>query len=467
MQLNMDDIDLAIVLGLHHKNQQRSGIALWNISLLGIAFFFIYTSYGTSMFIEKPTVASVNGEYREEWGGKDWNAYELLGVNYAIYALFGWISPSLINFLGLRRAMIVHGLVLSLAGLVYIFPFYYGLMVSSIALGVGQAVLWTAQGNLLTINSRDETIMRNSGIFWVIYQTSLLVGNIIVYHRFEDRRTIDRYTRNVTFTCLTVCSLVGVLALFALKEPESDSPQSTTHNGPWKILCSTLNLVKSKKMILLFLAFIYTGLEGTFFSGVYDASVAFSKHRSNLTPKRFSGISGALTGAGEIAGGFLVILFGSAKKRKQNNFLIFLGYCIHIITFAVMYFNLQFHVSLNGSDEPDIVHTSLILALICSFLIGFGDACYQNQINAFLGSVYRAESSPPFAICVFFQNLSSAIAFYYSKHIPLDTHIYILTIVGTIGTLAFFASDHLNKVEKRVTHYKKKIIKVIQSSQTR
>lgn len=62
--------------------------------------------------IKKPTVASVNGEYREEWGGKDWNAYELLGVNYAIYALFGWISPSLINFLGLRRAMIVHGLVL-------------------------------------------------------------------------------------------------------------------------------------------------------------------------------------------------------------------------------------------------------------------------------------------------------------------------------------------------------------------
>ena len=96
----------------------------------------------------------------------------------------------------------------------------------------------------MTINSRDETIMRNSGIFWVLYQTSLLVGNSIVYHRFEDRRTIDRHTRNVTFTCLTICSLVGVLALFALREPEAESDtqsqsqsQSSTQIGPWKILC--------------------------------------------------------------------------------------------------------------------------------------------------------------------------------------------------------------------------------------
>lgn len=48
----MDEIDLSIALGLTPRPQQRSGVALMNVSLLGITFFFIYTCYGTSMFIE-------------------------------------------------------------------------------------------------------------------------------------------------------------------------------------------------------------------------------------------------------------------------------------------------------------------------------------------------------------------------------------------------------------------------------
>lgn len=31
-------------------------------------------------------------------------------------------------------------------------------------------VLWTAQGNVLAINSNDVTIGRNSGIFWALLQ---------------------------------------------------------------------------------------------------------------------------------------------------------------------------------------------------------------------------------------------------------------------------------------------------------
>uniref|UniRef100_T1L0R2 UNC93-like protein MFSD11 n=1 Tax=Tetranychus urticae TaxID=32264 RepID=T1L0R2_TETUR len=449
----MDEIDLSIALGLTPRPQQRSGVALMNVSLLGITFFFIYTCYGTSMFIEVSLISIyLLVSFKLSSG---------TGVNYAIFGLFCCLSPSLIDMMGPKVAMIVHGLILSSASLSFIFPTPDGLVFSAIGLGVGQAVLWTAQGNLLTINSKDETIMRNSGIFWALYQTSLLVGNSIVYNRFEDHRTIDRPTRNITFTGLTICSLLGVLALFALREP-TDAPRKKV--GAWKSLSNTLTLIKSQKMILLLLVFVYTGLEGCFFSGVYNASVAFSRRRPNFTHKRFSGVSGVLTGFGEIAGGFLAILIGSVKKRKQSNFVIFLGYCIHIITFAVMYFNLQFHVSLNGSDEPAVVHASLILALICCFLIGFGDACFQNQINAFLGSVYHEDSAPPFAIFNCFQYLTSAIAFYYSNYIPLDTHIYILTIVATIGALAFFAADHLHKVEKRVTQYRKKVIRVIPTS---
>ncbi len=41
------------------------------------------------------------------------------------------------------------------------------------------------QGNFLTINSEPETMSRNSGVFWAMLQTSMLLGNSVVYIEFR------------------------------------------------------------------------------------------------------------------------------------------------------------------------------------------------------------------------------------------------------------------------------------------
>ena len=41
------------------------------------------------------------------------------------------------------------------------------------------AVLWTGQGNFLTINSDSESISRNSGIFWALLQTRYVSTNTL------------------------------------------------------------------------------------------------------------------------------------------------------------------------------------------------------------------------------------------------------------------------------------------------
>jgi len=52
----------------------------------------------------------------------------------------------------------------------FLYPIAWVLYLMSGILGVGAAVIWTAQGSYLTIASNKETMSRNSGIFWAILQ---------------------------------------------------------------------------------------------------------------------------------------------------------------------------------------------------------------------------------------------------------------------------------------------------------
>lgn len=43
------------------------------------------------------------------------------------------------------------------------------------------------------------------------------------------------------------------------------------------------------------------------------------------------------------------------------------------------------------------------IALLCSFLLGLGDSCFNTQLYSILGRVYAEESAPAFAIFKFIQ----------------------------------------------------------------
>jgi len=60
--------------------------------------------------------------------------------------------------------------VVSLYVLSYISPMTWSYYMASILVGFGAAILWTAQGAYLAINSDDSTISRNTGIFWALLQ---------------------------------------------------------------------------------------------------------------------------------------------------------------------------------------------------------------------------------------------------------------------------------------------------------
>lgn len=52
----------------------------------------------------------------------------------------------------------------------FLLPKTWLLYLASVIIGVGAALIWTGQGNYLTLNSRASTISRNSGVFWALLQ---------------------------------------------------------------------------------------------------------------------------------------------------------------------------------------------------------------------------------------------------------------------------------------------------------
>ena len=58
---------------------------------------------------------------------------------------------------------------------------------SAVANGVGASLLWTGQGNFLSINTSPGRSARDSGIFWSLYQLSGVLGNIAVYFLFQGK----------------------------------------------------------------------------------------------------------------------------------------------------------------------------------------------------------------------------------------------------------------------------------------
>lgn len=103
----------------------------------------------------------------------------------------------------------------------------WALYATSALLGVGAAVLWTAQGSALTLNSTKETMGRNSGIFWAMLQSSLLVGNLLEYFTLNGHTSFDTSTRILLFSIFSGCAVFGTLVMLFLRYiPEQDTARA-------------------------------------------------------------------------------------------------------------------------------------------------------------------------------------------------------------------------------------------------
>ncbi|KAH8353862.1 hypothetical protein KR084_009376 [Drosophila pseudotakahashii] len=410
------------------------------ILILGFGFMFVFTAFQTMCNIEKTILDSISQE-DDSFKGE---GYTSLAIIYLFFSLSNWLAPSFISFTGPRVAMVVGALTYTAFMITFMFPSTVLLYVGSAVLGLGASITWTGQGTYLARCSESTTISRNSGVFWALLQCSMFIGNLFVYYQFQDKTRIDKETRNLVIGVLTVIAILGIVFLAALRfmadNAEHDNELEQKHTGCGQAiyaLKSAGQLFLTKKMLLLSLAFFYTGLELSFFSGVFGSAIGFTTKIAE-TPKEIVGLVGICIGAGEVFGGGLFGILGNKTTRYGRDPIVIAGYVMHMAAFFMTFINLP-----NSAPFKDTTDISYLepprasIALICAFLLGLGDACFNTQIYSMLGGEYVNNAVGAFALFKFTQSVAAAISFFYSSHFGLYVQLGILVVTGTIGTIAF------------------------------
>uniref|UniRef100_A0A4W4HBU5 UNC93-like protein MFSD11 n=1 Tax=Electrophorus electricus TaxID=8005 RepID=A0A4W4HBU5_ELEEL len=421
---------------------------LLNIFILGFGFMFMFAAFQTCGNIEQTVIKSFNST---EFHG---SGYTSMAIIYGVFSASNLIAPSVVAVIGPQLSLFFSGLVYSGYIAMFIHPFTWSFYTASVLVGIAAAVLWTAQGNLLTINSTDSTIGRNSGIFWALLQFSLFFGNLYIYVAWHGKAHITDEDRQRVFILLTVISLVGSFLFFLIQrtEPESTSSEVTESLLP-KEVCES----NSVYVICLFCelchdTFLSVGLELTFYSGVYGTCIgAMTLFGDNA--KSLIGLSGIFIGIGEILGGSIFGMLNQFNRFGRNP-VVLLGLFTHFLAFFLIFLNIASDAPLapeEGTNLQGFITPNV--ALLCSFLLGLGDSCFNTQLLSIVGFIFRDDSAPAFAVFKFAQSITAALAFFYSNYLLLQWQLLIMVVVGFIGTLSFFVAEWTAVSHRRDSDY--------------
>lgn len=415
---------------------------LFNVIVLGISFMLVFTAFQSTSMVQKSILDSAKNQSNTTSPG---DGYISLTIIYVLLGFGNWVAPVIIMYIGAKWCMIIGAVTYLLFILQFLKPMEWLLYLASSILGFGAAIIWTGQGTFLTQNSNSQTMARNSGIFWALLQFSLLWGNLYSYMTLRGDSNITPEKRTHLFIGLGGACALGLFCMFLLrtKAPITRDPElvedleTITPPSLKETFFKAFSLIKKRTMVLLLFPFIYTGIELTFFSGVYGTCIGNNQYFGKDS-KGLIGISGIIIGVGEILGGVVFGIFGKWTNRFGKDPFILMGYIIHMVAFYLIFLNIPFDAPFQETMQRTFITSNLTLAMVCSFLLGLGDSIYNTQIYSIIGSVYPKDSAPAFAIFKFIQSLAAAMCFLYSLKLTLQWQLLILVLIGTVATYSFF-----------------------------
>ena len=349
------------------------------------------------------------------------------------------------------------------------FPPIY-MWTASIALGMGAGILWTSQGRFLTKCGTSETKKKNGGIFWAFLQGGALLGNIIVFIAFKDG--IEANSRILAFTIFTILTSIGVASFKLLKHVEEEQEDVETlslkksgeenedesEKSPMEVFKNSLALLTNKKMMIMMVVFIYSGISQVFVFGIHGTCVRTSSFGETIfgdkiLSDQLMAVTGLFIAIGSMTAGVVDSYLGGFSTQVKFR----VAMIVQIAAYFICVGNFGDDAA-KGKKQAEVKdgavlkldgmyweeQSSLGAAMLSSLLVAFGDGLMNTQIFFYLTTNFTGKNAAAaFSIFKSIQSFSVAGANWYASKLALGNQLG-LAVVFSLASVLLYAFSGFN-----------------------
>uniref|UniRef100_I3M042 Protein unc-93 homolog A n=1 Tax=Ictidomys tridecemlineatus TaxID=43179 RepID=I3M042_ICTTR len=247
--------------------------SLRNVLMVSFGFLLLFTAYGGLQNLQSSL-------YSEDGMG-----VATLGTLYGAVLLSSmFLPPILIKRCGCKWTIVGSMCCYVAFSLGNFYASWFTLIPTSILLGLGAAPLWSAQCTYLTVlgNTRaqevgelgEDVVNQYFGIFFLIFQSSGVWGNLISSLVFGQTPTQEATPEEHLESCGANDCLMATAPTNSTHRPSQELIYTLLgiYTKPPRLgstLLSTFKLFRDKRLCLLTLLPMYSGLQQGFLSGEY------------------------------------------------------------------------------------------------------------------------------------------------------------------------------------------------------
>ncbi|CAD5229847.1 unnamed protein product [Bursaphelenchus okinawaensis] len=479
-----------------------------NVLQLSFSFFLVFTAYSSAAFISEVLL----DQYAEKGELSKHAGYHSQAIIYVVFTFSNFFAAPILNKIGTKASLIVGASTYFMFYAGFLFMNEYLIYILSGVLGIGAAIIWTAQGKYLSLNSNEANSSKHSGLSWAIFQMCLICGGIFLFILFEESDVdFKDVTKNVMFLLFAGITFLGIVIMALLRKVEdvlhvTDTvpvPQGLTTNqstmdiassdqvvadpdghveivgtgvneisdevindmasngsdvvelGPgdestlYERFVQTIRLAKSSRIRFPIILFMFSGITQSFYGGIYPSMIGYSGG-FGPNPKRNLALNMICYGIGQTFGGLLFGICSDKTKKLGRDRIALIGTIVDFVAFSLIFVNFAEDSPYQKTHADGIITPSLPLALFCGFLLGCGDSFWNTQIYSLLITSFSDCSAEAFSIFKFFQSLICAIGFFIAKWFTVKVHLLILVISAVISTASFILIEAYIKQKSEI-----------------
>lgn len=403
------------------SSKSSSSKTLRDLYLLSISFLFVFLAYSATQNLE----SSINA---------DGNLGSVsLGALYLSLTICSVGAPYPVKWLGSKK-----GILLGISGywmfiLANLFPSWYTMIPASLFLGFTAALLWVAEGTYITCAAKnyaaetkttEENAIGNfNGVFWGFFASTQVIGNLLSLIILKGVDTTSTESSRPLLLTFLGCMLVGTcLACFLRPQTDLSRQMETSIKKSTAVdfMNSTFGILLDKKMLLLLPLLVYSGLQQAFIWGDFTEYIVTPVFGVSLIGGVMAAFGAADAGCSLLAGRL------SAGISSVSN-LVYFGAAAQLLVLVWIYVKQSYESDVGG-------YLSIFGQAI---MWGLGDASFNTQISALLGTVYPNDTEAAFAQWKIWQSVATSLIFFITSSTTISLRIAILLITLPVSLVSF------------------------------